>query len=198
MMDLNNVMKTLLSADSVKNLSQVTGTTQKDVKSVLNSALPMLLNGVSEQAADKKTAASLAGALAQHAKDDTRDLSSFLGKVDMKDGAKIIAHLLGGKTETATAQVAQDSGVSANKTAKILSAVAPLLMSLLGQQTGAGKDDKFDVGDLVGAVLSNVDVGSLLTGLLRDDDEKDNKKDDKKDGGLDLGDVAGLLGNLLK
>lgn len=197
-MDLNNIMKTLLSTDSVKNLSKATGTTQKDVKSVLNSALPRLLNGVSEQASNKKTAASLAGALAQHAKGNTGDLSSFLGKVDLEDGAKIIAHLLGGKTETATAQVAQESGVSSSKTAKILAAVAPLLMSLLGQQTGAGKDDKFDVGDLVGAVLSNVDMGSLLSGLLGGDDEKDDKKDDKKDDGLDLGDVAGLLGSLLK
>ncbi len=199
-MELSNVMKTLLSSDSVKNLSKATGTTQKDVKSVLNSALPLLLEGAGKQAADKKTSAGFAGALTKHAKADTGDLARFLDGVDLADGARIIGHLLGGKTDDTAKKVAGESGVSSANVTKILSAAAPLLMSLLGQNAGSDKDDKVDLGDLAGALLNNVDVGSLLTGLLSGDDKagKAKKKSAKKDDGIDLGDVADLLGGLLK
>ncbi len=204
-MELSSVMKTLLSKDSVKSLSDRTGASQKDVKSVLNTALPLLLNGVSDQAKDKDS--GLEGALKKHAKSDTRDLSDFLGKVDLGDGAKILSHLLGGKKEDTTQSVAAQSGVSAGKTGQILAAVAPLLLSLLGKQADDEKDDEKEktggVAGLVGAVLENVDVGSLLTGLLTDKADEDDKKDKKKTGkkkddGIGLDDVADLLTGLLK
>ena len=63
-MDINALMKQMLSSDSIQNLSSVTGTTQKDVKNVLSSALPSLLNGAQSQATDEKTAESFVNALA--------------------------------------------------------------------------------------------------------------------------------------
>lgn len=198
-MDLSAVMTTLLSSDTVKTLSKRTDTTQKDVKSVLSAALPTLLEGVSGQAKDKSTAAGFEKALKDHAKDDTKDLSSFLGSVDLADGAKIIGHLLGGSADNATKTIAKKSGVSSDKITMILSAAAPLLLSLLGQQADEDDNKSAGAGALVGALLSNVDVGSLLGGLLGgDDDDKPAKKSSKKDDGIDLGDVASLLGGLLK
>lgn len=147
-MEITDIAKSLLSAENLKALSKSTGAAQKDIKSVLVSALPLLLSGKS------------AGESAEKA--------------------------------------AEESGVSGSKAQKILSAALPLLKKLLGKSSG--KDDELDLGDLVGTVLSNVDVGDVLSGLLGGDDDKDEKKDkkDKKDDGLDLGDVAGLLGSLLK
>ncbi|MBQ8632565.1 MAG: DUF937 domain-containing protein, partial [Lachnospiraceae bacterium] len=91
-MDLSKIAGSLLSSDSLKGLSNLTGASSSDVTSVLTSALPSLLSGATEQAKNESTAASFAGALAQHAKDDTSDLTSFLGNVDLADGAKIIGH----------------------------------------------------------------------------------------------------------
>ena len=170
-MDLSSVMTTLLSSDSVKTLSKKTGSSQSDVTNVLTSALPLLLEGANSQAKDKSTAESFAKALLQHSEEDTSDLSGFLSNVDMEDGAKIIGHLLGSGTDSTTKKVSKSSGTSSDNTAQILAAAAPLLMSLLGQESKktTKKSDKNELmGDVLEAVLDNVDVGSLLTGLLTD------------------------------
>ena len=134
-MDINALMKQMLSSDSIQNLSSVTGTTQKDVKNVLSTALPSLLNGAQSQATDEKTAESFVNALASHAKDDTADISSFFSNIDLEDGGKIVQHLLGNQTQALTEEAAGKAGVEVKKSTNILSAAAPLLMSLLGQQT---------------------------------------------------------------
>lgn len=180
-MDLTSIMSTLMSADSLNNISEKTGSSKKEVKSVLTSALPLLLAGAKDQADDESTAEGFAAALQQHSKNDTKDLSSFLGKVDLADGAKIIGHLLGGKTESTTQTLAQSSGASSNNTANILAAAAPLLMSLLGQQSQKEEEENATgqlVGTLVSSMLSNVDVGDLLMGMLGADSDKEEEKEE--------------------
>lgn len=213
-MDINSLVSTLLSSDTVKNVSKKTDTSTSDVKSVLSAALPLLLNGADSQAKSDDTAESFANALADHSKNDTSNLASFLGNVDLEDGAKIVGHLLGSKSESSTSKIAKESGIDADKVGTILSAAAPLLMSLLGQQTNEEKenDSSAAVGNLVGTLLSNVDVGSLVTGLLGGSSESEettsskktskkktsSKKTDAKDSGNGLGKVADILTSLLK
>jgi len=163
-MDLNTLMGAMLSSDSIKSISKASGASQKDVKAVLSSALPGLLNGAAQQANNSQTAAGFAGALAKHAKSDTRDLGSFLSGVDLADGGKIIAHLLGANTAAATQQTASASGVDAAKVAKILAVAAPLLMSLLGKQTGQTSGSA--VGTLMNSLLGGGNAGSLIGSLL--------------------------------
>lgn len=175
-MDLMKLAGTLLSSDSLGGLSEATGSSDNDVSKVLVKALPALLSGANEQAKDKKTAKGFASALSDHAKDDTGNLSKFLGNVDMEDGAKIITHLLGSGEDDVVEEVAEESGVDKADVLSILSAAAPLLLSLLGQQTEE-EDKKEAIGDLVGVLLENVDVGSIVTNLLTSNDsKKDNKK----------------------
>ena len=177
-MDIMKLAGTLLSSDSIGGVSERTGSSGNDVSKVLTKALPLLLDGVSGQAKDESTSKGFASALSDHAKDDTSNLSKFLGNVDMEDGAKIIGHLLGSGESDTVKDVAEDTGVSKADTAAILSAAAPLLLSLLGQQTEK-EDKKEAVGDLVGVLLDNVDVGSILTGLLTDK-SSDSKGSTKK------------------
>lgn len=164
-MDLMKLAGTLLSSDSLGGLSEATGSSDNDVSNVLVKALPALLSGANDQAKNKKTSSSFASALSDHAKDDTSNLSSFLSNVDMDDGAKILTHLLGSGEEDTVEEIAEESGLDTADVLKILSAAAPLLLSLLGQQTEE-EDKKEAVGDLVGVLLENVDVGSVLTNLL--------------------------------
>jgi len=163
-MDLNTLMGAMLSSDSIKSISKASGASQKDVKAVLSSALPGLLNGAAQQANNSQTAAGFAGALAKHAKSDTGDLGSFLSGVDLADGGKIIAHLLGANTTAATQQTASASGVDAAKVAKILAVAAPLLMSLLGKQ--AGQTGGGNLGALMNSLLGGGNAGSLIGSLL--------------------------------
>ncbi len=202
-MDLSKLASSLLSSDSIGGLSSLTGASDKDVSKVLAKALPALLSGAKDQAKDDSTSEGFATALADHAKDDTSDLTKFLGNVDMKDGAKIIAHLLGSGKDDVVADIASDTGVSQAKTDSILSGAAPLLMSLLGQQTNEEEEKEDGVGGLFGALLDNVDMGSLLTGLLTDnassEDTSDKKKKKKKTSKKkDNGGLLGSLLNLLK
>ena len=198
-MDLKKLTSTLLSSDSIKGLSNLTGASKGEVNSVLTEALPALLSGANGQAKDAGTAKGFADALAQHAKDDTSNLAGFLGNVDLGDGAKIIGHLLGSDQDSVTKSVAKKTGVSAAKIGQILAAIAPLLMSLLGQQADDDKDSGLDIGGLLGGLVDNVDVTSLLTGLLGGGNSSasgsSNKKPAKKkkaSGGL-LGGLMSLL-----
>lgn len=165
-MDLNSLMGTLLSPDTVANMSQATGASAADVQNVLSSALPQLLSGAQAQANDAATAEGFLGALAQHSQDDTSDVTAFLQNVDTKDGEKIVSHLLGSQQTAATQAAAQRAGLSAGNTAQILAMVAPLLMSLLGQQTQATQQNTAGISSLMGSLLGNVNTASLITSLL--------------------------------
>ena len=203
-MDLSKIAGSLLSSDSIKGLSNLTGASGNDITGVLTSALPSLLSGATEQAKNESTAASFAGALAQHAKDDTSDLTSFLGNVDLADGAKIIGHLLGSGKEETVKKVAKASGVSEKKTGDILSAIAPMLLSLLGQQAEEDDDKESGASGLVGALLDNVDVGSLLSGLISTDTsssstsgKKKPASGKKKPASSQKNDASGIIGGIL-
>ena len=161
----------------------------------MGQALPALLNGAGGQAKDKNTSASFLSALTDHAKDDTNDLSKFLGGVDLKDGGKIIGHLLGSDKDGILKDISKSTGVSKSKTNSILSAIAPLLMSLLGKQADKEKDNG-DITDLFGSLLENVDVGDLLGGLLGGDSSSSKKSTKKKSSKKD--DSGNLLTSLLK
>lgn len=171
-MDLNALMNTMLSGDSVAGLGEKTGASQAEVKNVLSAALPALLNGAKGQAED--SASGFAGALAAHGKADTSNLGAFLSNVDLEDGGKIIGHLLGGQQQKATQAAAERAGVDVQKSGNILSAAAPLLMSLLGQQTQGqqGQGGGLDLGGLLGGLLGGggngggLDLGGLLGGIL--------------------------------
>ncbi len=166
-MDLNALMSTMLSSESIEGLGAKAESSPEEVRSVLGSALPLLLNGASAQATNQDTASGFVGALQQHSQDDASNISSFLGNVDMGDGAKIISHLLGANTATQTQAVAQQTGVSQAQTGNILSAAAPLLLTLLGQQAaGNSNNNALGIGSLMGSLMGSGDMTSLLGGLL--------------------------------
>lgn len=177
-MDINKLAGVLLGSDSISGLSSLTEVSDKDVNSVLAEALPALLNGAGQQAKGKDTTESFANALAEHAKADTKDVAGFFGNIDLEDGAKIIGHLLGAEKSDVTKKVAKKTGVSDDKTAMILSAAAPLLMSLLGQQADEDDNKNAGVEALIGALLENVDLVELLTGASSKESGK--KKGTKK------------------
>ena len=194
-MDINSLLGTLQSSDSVSGVSNATKADNNEVASVLNAALPMLLKGAKKQSEDKDTAESFATALLSHGKKDTSNLSSFLKNVDLDDGSKIIGHLLG-KDDDSVKKIAKSSGVSTKKTGDILSAAAPLLMSLLGQESASKKSDNNVALEIAGALLKNVEGGDLI-GDLRGGDNKKKKSSKKKDN--DAGEIIGdILGTLLK
>ena len=94
----------------------------------------------------------------------------------------------GAETENTTKKVSKKSGTSKDNTAQILTAAAPLLMSVLGQENNKSskKSSKKASNDLVGALLAsaieNVNVTDLLMGALTESltSSADEKKTSKK------------------
>lgn len=130
-MDLSSIFGTLLSKEGISGIVEKTGASSGDVQNVLSSALPQLLSGADKQNTNSETSEGFVNALAQHAGNDTSNIASFFGKVDLQDGAKIIGHLLG---KNGSDGVAQATGVNSASTSNILSSAAPMFMSLLGKQ----------------------------------------------------------------
>lgn len=190
-MDISSLIGTLLSSDSVSGVSKSAKSSNSDVLSVMTAALPLLLNGAKAQAEDESTAAGFSKALAAHGKKDTSDLASFLGNVDMEDGSKIIAHLLGNDGD-AIKTIAKQAGTNTKTTANVLAAAAPLLMSLMGQKEKDDDDDNA-LGTIAAALIKNVDVGDLVGNLLGSGSSKSKKK---SNGTAEI--LGDLLGSLLK
>lgn len=171
-MDVNTLVKLVMSANSTNALSQKAGISADQVTSILSNVLPSLLKGASSQATNTTTAASFLQAIENHGVKDTKDLGSFLGGVDLADGAKIVQHLLGGNAASTALTAAKAAGVSEKDVLKILAMVAPLLLTILGQQ-------KKKHGNEGSALLQTVLSGAAGKGL-------------------DAGAVLGLLGKLMK
>lgn len=188
-MDINTLLGLLTSADSIGGMSQSTNVSSNGVQSILGAALPSLLSGALGQSTNASTATGFANALTQHAAANTSNLGSFFGGVDLDDGAKIVNHLLGANSAATVNQIAKQTGVSKKDVTKVLSAAAPLLMSLLGQQANATVQQPLtssNTGNLMGSLLQNVDVGSLLGSMLG------APKPQQQSGGL-LSSLLGLL-----
>ena len=215
-MDISTILQAMMGSSSTSGISQATGTSSTDVSSILAAALPALLSGANQQASNTSTATSFAQALESHAATDTSNVSSFFENVDLEDGAKIINHLFGNQSTSTTKAIAKEAGVTQKQAASVLSAAAPYMMSLLGQQTqtqtskAATQEAKTSATtSLMSSLLSNVDVASLAGSLLSSavststSSKKTTKSASKSSGidlsdGLDVGDVVGILGKLLK
>ena len=190
-MDISSLLGTLTNSESVNGLAQAANVSPDSARSILSSALPSLLSGAVSQSENEETAEGFANALTQHAASDTSSLSSFLSGVDLKDGGKIISHLLGANTQSTVSAAAQNSGASEEQTANVLSAAAPLLMSLLGQQTGSQQASGAGIGGIMSALMGTGDVTSLLSSLLGAPTVQDSAvKPQEKPG------IGGILGKL--
>ena len=99
----------------------------------------------------------------------------------MEDGQKIVNHLLGKETAAQTAQnISAKTGTSAANISNVLSAAAPLLMTLMGKQatksaqttqTAANAQGGLDLGNIVDSLFGGddgkLDVGDILGGLFK-------------------------------
>lgn len=178
--NLNSIMS-MLSGDGTAAISKRAKVKESDVSNVLSAAVPILLTGMQRNASTEAGADSLRGALADHAAADLSDPAAFLKSADLKDGKKILGHVLGSDQKSIVSRVSDASGVTKGKTTSILSMIAPLLLSVLGGQQSQGSGGSGLLGML----------GGLLGGGSQE--EEDNSQQSSGGGLLDsLGGLGGL------
>jgi len=194
MADTSSILSTLLSSSAIKGISKTSDTSADEVQRIVANAVPALLQGANKQATSKSTAEGFAAALSQHAQDNTSNIASFMKNVDLDDGLKVLGHLLGSSAKSTTAQISKASGTTVAKTTSVLSALAPLLMSLLGQQTqsSSGSAQASMAASLLGGLMQNVNVGDVLGSLLGASSSGSSKPSSNASGSL-LNGLMGLL-----
>jgi len=176
----------MLSGDGVKALSTNAKADEGKVQTLVTAAVPLLLAKMQDNTASKAGASSLNKALSEHKDDDITDVASFLSNADTADGKKILGHILGDDQSATTKALSKKSGLTSAQTGKILSALAPLLLTLLGSKKDDDDTEGSGLGSLLGGILgtgsSASGLGAALLGSLLGGSNNSS---------------SGLLGNLL-
>jgi len=179
--------------------------------SAMQSALPLILGAMKNNAASTDGAAGLLKALGNdnHSGGMLDNLGSILGgggidKDVMQDGAGILGHVFGGKEENVAHAVSKSSGVDLGQAMNILKVAAPFIMGYLGKEKRSqGISDQNGIGDLLGGMLGGESKQSQgLVNQLLDADGDGSIIDDVagmllSGGGKKKGGLGGLLGGLL-
>ena len=167
MADFNlNSIGSLLSGAGLNAISKRTKVEKKDVAKVLAAGIPALVGGMRRNAGAEAGAASLSRALSDHSAADVSNPGAFLKSADLKDGKKILGHVLGDDQSQLVNEISKAAGVTKGKTTTILALVAPLLLSLLGSQNN--QQSSGGLLSLLGGLLGGgqQSAGGLLGGLL--------------------------------
>lgn len=193
-MDLTEMILNSVGKDKIMDAFSQTLNEDKDkVAKATTELLPALLSGMSQNIKKENGLESLMGAITQHENDKINNPLAFLDGLDLKDGQKILGHLLGSTQKEVQKEVAQKSGLSSVNTGKLMAMLAPLIMGYLGNQKKSEKG--FDSSVLV-KMLAGAGASSILSNILKEAmNPKTNTKNTKKEEGNV---VADILGKLLK
>ena len=162
-LDLNAIGK-LLSGSGVAAIAKRSKVKQADVAKVLSAGIPALLSGMADNASETAGAVALDRALQDHKTVSAASVGDFLKDADLKDGKKILGHVLGGDQKALIEKIAGDTGVTKAKTTTILALAAPLLLCLLSSQNSGSSGIFGLLGGLLG--LGGSSGGGLLSSLL--------------------------------
>ena len=161
-MDLNTLMSSLLSDANIKSVARKAGVSTEEAASVLATSLPVMLNGANGQASGRQTTESFYQAVKDHAGKDPE-------KVDLKEGGKIVGHLLGTDEAAAENAIAKRAGLNSSQVGLILAAAAPLIMNALGSSTSSSTSSAGTaslLSSLLGGASNSSASSSLMTSAL--------------------------------
>lgn len=172
----------LLAGDGLSAVSKRARCSEAKTAKVLSLGIPTLIAGMKKNVSTPEGDASLAKALGDHSGKSTGDVKSFLKAVDVKDGKKILGHVLGDQKDATVEKLSKASGLSGTTILNILAQVAPLLLTLLGNQQSQPAEtvqpittaQSSGLGGLLGGLLGGgssssgggLNVSSLLLGAL--------------------------------
>ena len=172
----------LLGTKSVGELSKSADASDEQVRQLVTKALPLFLSGMYQNSSTDKGAQSLEKALDDHAPNAEKSTSAMLRKADVKDGEKIVKYVLGDSEKEVKKGLSQSTGLTQNQVSTLLSQLAPVMLSLVGNYKKEEKDkEKADSLNLISI------LGSALLG-----NEYQQVKPEKQEG-LNLMSLAGSL-----
>lgn len=196
--NLFDLLQGHMDENVVDHLSnQIGGADRAQTATAAQSIVSTLLAGLAKNASTPEGAASLNNALERDHDGSLLDnLMGMLGgggqaapeQSRALNGAGIINHILGPSQSGAIDMISKMSGLDSNKTGNLMTTLAPMVMSLLGQQK---KQQGLDVSGLAGLLSNSVGQQRQAGNPLMDMATRFLDKDG--DGSM-MDDVAGMVG----
>ena len=168
---------------AVDQISQNIGADNSAVSSAIQMALPMILNGLANNASTPQGAQNLDSALANdHDGSILGNLGGLAGMIfggqqaapppRQADAGGILGHIFGGNQGNVTQQVSQQSGLNIGQVAQILMFLAPIVMGYLGKQKQEQGLDASGLQNMLGQQQQQIQQspqGSFLERMLDSD-----------------------------
>ena len=165
-----------LGSGGLGALGGMLGLGEKETEGAVGTAVNVLTGAMANNAADKGGAQALDSALDKdHDGSIFENVTGFLGDFMSGPGAGILGHVLGSQQPQVENGIAEKTGLSLDKVAPLLMAVAPLVMGALGKM-------KKDQG---------MNAEQVATTLRTERQQAEAKDDDNV-----LGSILGMLGGL--
>jgi hypothetical protein len=193
MFSLQDLLGQEKGAEAVEQISQNVGADHSSVNSAIQMALPMLINGLANNAATPDGAQSLNKALEQDHNGGILDNLGGLGNMIFGGGAGerqppprqadaggILGHIFGNNQGQVAQQISKNSSLDIGQISQILMFLAPIVMGYLGRRK---QEEHLDPGGLSGYLgeqqqqIQNSPQGGLL-GNLFDRDGDGSSMDD--------------------
>ncbi len=135
---MENVTQLLLSQigeDGLENLASKAGAGKVQVTQAMESAVPTLLNAISNNTRSTNGANNFLDALERdHDGSILDNINGHLQNPAKANGTGILKHVLGKKRSAVENKLSGQSGLSSGTIGNIMEMVAPLLMGFLGRQ----------------------------------------------------------------
>ncbi len=166
-MNLTGLLSEALGGGTVSQISEAIGADEATTSSAIQTALPMLLGGLANNAQSESGASSILNALGAHDGSILDNLGPLIANVAGGPGAGILGHILGGQQPQVEQGISAASGLDMGKVAPLLMMLAPMVMGALGktnQQSGG-----LDIGSLaglLGGASQQASAGNPLMGML--------------------------------
>jgi hypothetical protein len=181
-----------VTGSALSGMSKKIGVDQHTIQTALAVGMPLLVTALAKNASKPAGAEALHTALvSDHDGSILDNVSGYLKKPEVAEGAKILGHVLGSQQSAISREMAKGTGLDAEQVNQLLQVAAPLVMGALGAQTQQNNLDPQGLASYLGgqqqmAQQSQPDILGSLNKLL-----------DANQDGSALDDVLGLAGKML-
>jgi hypothetical protein len=190
-LNIGDLLNQRIGTGEIEQMSRVIDADPQQTSNAVSAALPLILGGLSRNAASGDGASSLLGALDRdHDGSVLDDVMGHLGQGGSVQGDGILSHVFGNGRSVVEQGVSQASGLDMSKVAQLLPLLAPIVMGALGR---ARRDNQIDEGSLPGVLNEGQQSLGGSAGLMGTLSEM---LDQNNDGSV-VDDLGGLLGGML-
>ncbi len=180
---ITDILKKQLTEKFYQQASSSLKTDNKGAKSLVDSALPVLLKGIAKNNSKKGGAEALLAAVSKKHDGGIFDHLETLTKNPEKgEGKGILKHVLGTTEKEVEQVLAESTGTSKTDSKKIMMMLAPMVMGAIGKAQKSGKLDAKKITTLIQDLSQDQKMGNLSTNNLAlkflDKDRDGDYKDD--------------------